>query len=102
MQASAVLPKSALGEAVGYAQRHWKALCRYPFPDEVKLLQDSKAVRGMHSVQIDAYWIDLMIGDLVRSAKKIRKQSLLDELDELCTVLEMALDDRPKLYVIDF
>jgi hypothetical protein len=29
VQAQAVLPKSGLGEAVGYALRHWEALCRY-------------------------------------------------------------------------
>jgi transposase len=29
VQALAVLPKSALGEAVGYTLRHWEALCRY-------------------------------------------------------------------------
>jgi len=29
VQALAVLPKSALGEAVGYTLRHWDALCRY-------------------------------------------------------------------------
>lgn len=29
VQALAVLPKSALGEAVGYSLRHWQALCRY-------------------------------------------------------------------------
>lgn len=29
VQALAVLPKSALGEAVGYTLRHWGALCRY-------------------------------------------------------------------------
>ncbi len=29
VQAQAVLPKSGLGEAIGYALRHWEALCRY-------------------------------------------------------------------------
>lgn len=29
VQAQAVLPKSSLGEAIGYALRHWEALCRY-------------------------------------------------------------------------
>jgi len=42
-----------------------------------------------------------MIGDLVRSAKKIRSWSLLDEIDALCDLLELALDDRPKLHTAD-
>ena len=74
----------------------------YPFPDEEKILSQSNAVQGMHRVKIDAYWMEMMIGDLVRSAKEIHKQSLLNELDELCTVLELALDSRPKLHVVDF
>jgi hypothetical protein len=29
VQVQTVLPKSGLGEAIGYALRHWEALCRY-------------------------------------------------------------------------
>ena len=66
----------------------------YPFPDEEQKLRASKAVKGMHRVRLGAYWIELMLGDLVRSAKEISSRRLLDELDELysCSVLECQLD----------
>jgi hypothetical protein len=41
---------------------------------------------------VGAYWIELMLGDLVRSAKEIRSRRLLDELDELYSVLEHSLN----------
>lgn len=48
----------------------------------------------MHQVRIGAYWIELMIGDLVRSAKEIpkhrRNSALLEELDAVCSALEYA------------
>jgi hypothetical protein len=65
----------------------------YPFPDEAQALRDSKAVKGVHRVSIGAHWIEIMSADLVRSAKKIpaRNRALLEELDDLCSVLEFAL-----------
>jgi hypothetical protein len=74
----------------------------YPFPDAEAPLRNSRAVKGYHHVQIDAYWIEMMIGDLVRSAKEIRSRVLLEELDAVCCALESALDDRPKLHIVDF
>jgi hypothetical protein len=74
----------------------------YPFPAQEKRLRGGRAVKGMHRVRIGSYWIELMIADLVRSAKKIPKQTrntvLLEELDALCSALEYALaDDRRKI-----
>jgi hypothetical protein len=69
----------------------------YPFPEQEATLRKSRAVAGYHHVRIDAYWIELMIGGLVRSAKKLHSRALLEELDELCCALEAALDDRPRL-----
>ena len=69
----------------------------YPFPEQEEALRSSRAVAGYHRIRIDAYWIDLMSGDLVRSAKEIRSRVLLEELDALCCALETALDDRPRL-----
>jgi hypothetical protein len=74
----------------------------YPFPEQEQALRESRAVKGIHRVQIDSYWIEMMVGDLVRSAKKIRSRNLLDEIDALCDVLEFALDDRPKVHIGDF
>jgi len=67
----------------------------YPFSDQEQILRNSRAVKGYHHVRLGEYWIELMIGDLVRSAKEIRSTSLLEEIDELCDVLEFALNDRP-------
>jgi hypothetical protein len=53
----------------------------YPFADEEQKLRDSKAVKGFHRVRIGAYWIELMVADLIRSAREIRNGALLDELD---------------------
>jgi hypothetical protein len=64
----------------------------YPFPDEEQKLRASKAVEGIHRVRLGSYWIELMLGDLVRSAKEIRSRRLLDELDELYSVLESSLN----------
>jgi hypothetical protein len=63
----------------------------YPFADEEKKLRDSRAVKGFHRVRIGAYWIELMVADLIRSAREIRSGALLDELDALCSALEFAL-----------
>ena len=63
----------------------------YPFPDEEQALRASKPVGGIHRVRLGAYWIELMLGDLVRSAKEIRSRRLLDELDELYSALEHSL-----------
>jgi hypothetical protein len=64
----------------------------YPFRDEEQKLRASKAVGGMHRVRLGSYWIELMLGDLVRSAKEISSRRLLDELDELYSVLESSLN----------
>ena len=64
----------------------------YPFPDAEQKLRASKAVGGIHRVHLGGYWIELMLADLVRSAKEIRSRRLLDELDELYSVLELSLN----------
>lgn len=63
----------------------------YPFAAEERKLRSSRAVDGIHRVRMGSYWIELMLGDLVRSAKEIRSHRLLDELDELHSVLEHSL-----------
>lgn len=64
----------------------------YPFPDEELKLRSSKAVGGIHRVRLGAYWIELMLGDLARSEREVRSRRLLDELDELYSVLESSLN----------
>src|ERR1700722_18948660 len=72
----------------------------YPWPDVAETLRDSKAVRGFHRVPIDAYWIEMMLADVERAAKEINSPSLLEELDDLCSVLDCALENRPLIHVV--
>ena len=48
-------------------------------------------MKGYHRVAIDAYSIEMMLADIVRSAETIRSASLLEELDALCSALDSAL-----------
>jgi hypothetical protein len=75
----------------------------YPFEDEQKTLRASRAVKGYHRVRIGAYWIEMMVADLIRSAKELRTPSLLEEIDALCDVLENALRNpsKPSLVVLE-
>lgn len=63
----------------------------YPFPDAEQALRQSEPVDGFHRVRIGTFWIERMLGDLARSEKEIRSRRLLEELDELYSVLESAL-----------
>lgn len=63
----------------------------YPWLEDEKKLRNSRAVAGVHRVRIDAYWIEMMIADVIRSAREIRSGALLEELDRLCYALEYAL-----------
>lgn len=65
----------------------------YPFFAEERKLRASEAVDGIHRVRLGAYWIEMMLADLIRSAKEIRSRRLLDELDELYSVLELSLNN---------
>ncbi len=62
----------------------------YPDPDDAEMLRASKVQNGVHVAHIDSFWLSMWIADIVRSAKKIRSQGLLEELDALCDVLETA------------
>jgi hypothetical protein len=62
----------------------------YPFPEHAELLRASEFKNGWHIAHIDPYWVSMWIADIVRSARSIRKQSLLEELDALCDVLGTA------------
>ena len=72
----------------------------YPWPDVAERLRASKAVRGFHHVPIDEYWIEMMQADIVRSAKEISSSALLEELDALCSVLDCALENRPRIHLV--
>jgi hypothetical protein len=74
----------------------------YPFPEAERPLRESQAVEGIHHVRIDAYWLEMMLGDLCRSVRQQSSRALVEELDALCDELERALDDRPKIRIGDF
>ena len=65
----------------------------YPFEEQEQTLRASKAVRGFHRVRIDSYWIEILLGDVIRSAREITNRRLLDELDGVCGALEWALSE---------
>lgn len=70
----------------------------YPLPEAEAALRSSKAVDGFQRVKIGDFWIEHLIADLVRSMKEIRGRGLLEELDEFCDTLEVALDRKTTLW----
>lgn len=44
----------------------------YPFPDQEELFEACAGKAGYHTIDIDKYWLELIIGDLSRSLKDIR------------------------------
>jgi hypothetical protein len=62
----------------------------YPDPDDAAMLRASKVQNGVHVAHVDSFSLSMWMADIVRSAKKIRSHSLLQELDALCDVLETA------------
>src|ERR1017187_3819696 len=77
-------------KSVSLTQREVDLLLQYsyPFDDEEEQLRAFHGRCGTHVLKVDSFYLSRLIGDLVYSAKSI--QSLLDELDALCDVLENA------------
>jgi hypothetical protein len=77
-------------KSVSLTQREVDLLLQYsyPFDDEEEQLRAFHGRGGTHVLKVDSFYLSRLIGDLVYSAKSI--QSLLDELDALCDVLEHA------------
>lgn len=73
--------------------REVRLLIKYgcPWPKDEERLRASRAVEGVHYVPIDAYWIEMMIAGVIRSARTIRSEALVEELDALCYALQHAL-----------
>ena len=64
----------------------------YAFEDEEKQLKEcSEKSDEWHVLVSDDFYAPRLIGDLVYSAKKIRNESVLDELDELCDVIDTSM-----------
>jgi hypothetical protein len=87
---------------VKLSNREVELLLRYGYPfEEVKeQLEAFKGRKGPHHLKIGAFYPSMMIADLVRSAKAIRSDAVLEEIDSLCSVLESAERDEPRVWAV--
>ncbi len=72
----------------------------YPFPDEAELFKPFAGKAGYHTLDIDQYWLEMIIADLSRSMREVKSHSLIDELDELCSVLESAISSKDMITLV--
>ena len=63
----------------------------YPFSDQVPVFEAIAGKEGFHSVVIERYWLEVLLGDLSRSTQEVRSLALQEELDSLCVTLEIAM-----------
>ena len=77
---------------VDVSQREVELLLRYgyPFEEQRVQLEGFANLQGPHRLKVGAYYLSMMIADLIRSAKGIHSDASLEELDALCCVLECA------------
>ena len=77
---------------VDFNQREINLLLEYayPFDNEKEQLIGYKDKPGIHTLKVDAFYLPNLIGDLVYSAKAINDEALLEELDQICIVMECA------------
>ena len=74
------------------SQREVQLLLKYayPFEHEQAELESVKSKSGIHLLQFETGSVFRLISDLVSTAKTINNFNLLEELDELCSILERA------------
>lgn len=60
----------------------------YPFEDFGKQLSGAESVKGISTLTIEPFYFDALRGELVRSAKEIEDEELLEEIDALYSELE--------------
>lgn len=75
-------------------KRHIELLLKYsyPFDNESEQLERMNGIKDeFQKLLTDDFYAPRLIGDLAYSAKEIDNQMLLDELDELCEIVETAL-----------
>ncbi|WP_152659009.1 hypothetical protein [Arsukibacterium sp. MJ3] len=63
----------------------------YPFPDQEKIFLPISGKSGLHLLHIDKYWLENIVGDLCRSIREVKSESLQEELDSLCDNLESSI-----------
>ena len=69
----------------------------YPFEEAKEQLEAFKGRTGTNRLKIDSYYLSMIIADLVRSAKTIRSDATLEEIDALCCTLESAEQNQPRI-----
>ena len=81
--------------SVHVTTREIKLLLRYayPFEEAAAQLRACTSRDGWYSVEFAASWLSQWIGDLSYSIRKVRSDTLREELDALCCVLENAERD---------
>lgn len=86
---------------VELSQREVALLLRYGYPfDEEKTQLQAFGGIGPHQLTISRFNLSMMIAELVRSAKTIRSDNVLEELDRLCSALESAEDGQPRIRAV--
>jgi hypothetical protein len=63
----------------------------YPFPDQEEIFLPISGKEGFHVIHIGKYWLQIILGDLCRSIREVRSESLQEELDSLCDNLEGSI-----------
>jgi len=61
----------------------------YPFEDFGAQLSRVEGTNNSTTLMIDPFYLDALLADVSRSAKEIDDPHLLDELDALCTEIEI-------------
>jgi hypothetical protein len=88
---------------VKLSKREVELLLRYgyPFEEAKEQLEAFKIRNAPHRLKIDSFYLTMMIADLVRSAKTLRSDAVLEEFDALCSVLESAEHDEPRVRAVN-
>lgn len=63
----------------------------YPFPEQAIALQKVAGRPGCHVVSIEGFSLEMILADLSRSIRELDDGALVEELDELCTVIEGSI-----------
>ena len=66
----------------------------HPFDEEEEQLKSFAGKPGNHRLKSDEFYLPRLIGDLVYSAKTIHDETLLEEFDEICTIIESTISQK--------
>ena len=72
----------------------------YPFEEAKAQLEGFNGTKGPYRSKIYSYCLSMMIADLVRSAKTIRTDATLEEIDALCSKVESAEQNQLRIRAV--